>query len=626
MHAFFVKFIRLFRFLLRRLREPRGIFRLYREIVLLVRKNGPWKLFLEIAAISNEEQRPLGLDAAYREWIAKYDYNSGRDRRELERGLEAFHEKIKISIVLSDFCPEEKVLRDIVRCLNGQVYPCWELCVPYIPGQDFDVLRALEELAMRDRRFRPVNVGAKTDGEEALSIGETAAHATGDFLLFLSPHDRIPENALYEIASGFFENRRADIIYADEDWMDREGRRSGPIFKPDWNETLLLSQDYIKNAVAIRRTLFETLGGFRAQYADCLLYDLLLRASGRSCGDKIVHRSRILYHRAGNDKDSLSGLESAKAHESRIKAVQCHLDSKGIDAAVEPGAFGTNRVRYALPDSPPMVSVIIPTRDRVDLLRQSVDAVLNRTGYKPLEIVIVDNDSKEEATLDYFKQIAKDGAVRILPYPGAFNYSAMINRAADYAKGEYLCLFNNDIDAIHADWLSEMVARAMQRNTGAVGAKLLYADERIQHAGVFLGMKGVAEHAYKFMKRDEAGYQARLQSAQQLLAVTAACLVVEKSKFIKVGGFDAENLKVAFNDVDFCLKLHVAGYQNIYTPHAELFHLESASRGLDMTSEQQARFASERDYLHDKWRRFVESDPFHSPNLSKRSDDFSLRE
>lgn len=615
------KFIRFCRFLTHRLREEKGVFRLYRDVTIILQTEGLRKLFSEIGTITNQEQRALGSSKAYLTWISKYDYHSQRDRNDALHKCSQLIEKPVISIITPDFGNDPEAMEKIIRCLEKQLYPHWELCLSSSSSKNLEITKKLEKYAQRETRIKMVHLAETVSGNEASVLNEAASLATGEFLMPIFPHDLIPENALYEIACFCSRIKDEGFIYMDEDKIDRQAIRFSPLFKPDWNEELFRSQDYIKNTVFIGKSCFEKLGGFRRAFSNCPLYDLLLRASILATEDKIIHIPRILYHRA--DRELTNGTEAKK---SRIKAIQEYLTRQGIKAKVEPGLLDTQRVRYTIPESPPMVSLIIPTRDRVELLSQAVDAVLNKTDYQPVEIIIVDNGSAEQATHDYFKRIEKEKTVRILPFPGTFNYSAMINHAVDQATGDYLCLFNNDIDAIHADWLNEMMAHAMQKKAGAVGAKLLYADKRIQHAGVVLGMKGVAGHVFKFMRHDQPGYQARLQSAQQWLAVTAACLVVAKKKFMEVGGFDTENLKVAFNDVDFCMKLHTAGYRNIYTPYAELFHLESASRGVDMTPKQQARATSERDYLAQKWQAFIENDPFHSPNLSKRSDDFSIRE
>ena len=282
------------------------------------------------------------------------------------------------------------------------------------------------------------------------------------------------------------------------------------------------------------------------------------------------------------------------------------------------------RIRHAIRNPAPPVSLILPTRDRIDLLRVAVQSILEKTDYPDYEIIIVDNNSAEPETFAYFDEIGSHENVRILPYPGAFNYSAINNEAVRHAEGEIIGLINNDVEVINGDWLTEMVSWAQQERVGCVGAKLYYPDDTIQHAGVILGIGGVAGHSHKHFGKQDAGYFARLKLLQNLSAVTGACLLVRKSVFQAIGGLDEQNLKVAFNDVDLCLKVREAGYDNVWTPFAELYHYESPSRGLEDTPEKQERFGKEAQYMMDRWGNSLHSDPFYSPNLTLACESFAI--
>ena len=324
---------------------------------------------------------------------------------------------------------------------------------------------------------------------------------------------------------------------------------------------------------------------------------------------------------------STASIASAKNYttDSGVAAIEDHLSRIGSNAVVEAGKYpNTYRVMWNLPATAPKVSIIIPTRDRLDVLSQCVDSVLRLTDYPDYEIIIVDNDSTEQSTLDYFEQLNMQENVRILSYEGEFNYSAINNFAVSQANGSVITLMNNDIEVIEKDWLREMAGHALRTEVGCVGAKLLYKNNMVQHAGVILGIGGVAGHAHKYFDAESAGYFSRLHLTQNMSAVTAACLTVEKSLYQQVGGLNESNLKVAFNDVDFCLRVRSLGLRNVWTPYALLYHHESVSRGHENTQEKQQRFKSEASYMQSQWGDLLESDPAYNRNLTLAREDFSL--
>jgi GT2 family glycosyltransferase len=374
-----------------------------------------------------------------------------------------------------------------------------------------------------------------------------------------------------------------------------------------------------------RTELMRRAGGFRLGFEGSQDWDLALRVVELSEPARIRHIPHILYHwRVFRTSGSFSTAHGAKAAEAGRRAVAEHLDRTGQRASVVTGIAGYNRVRRALPDQAPRVSLIVPTRDRVELLSNCIDGLLNRTDYPDLEILIIDNASVEPATLAFFDSLKNEPRVRILRRDGPFNFSGLNNDAVAEATGSLVGFINNDIEVIEPGWLSELVSHAARPGVGAVGAKLIYADGKIQHAGVILGVLGVAGHTHKGFNRHDYGYFSRLQLCQNLSCVTAACMVMPKDVFERIGGFDANNLAVAFNDVDLCIRIRQAGYQVIWTPYAELYHLESASRGSDLTAENRDRFAAEVKYMLDRWGDVLRNDPYYNPNLSLEATDFSL--
>jgi GT2 family glycosyltransferase len=526
-----------------------------------------------------------------------------------------------ISVIIALGGTSEDALRESLNSVVTQLYPDWELCLAAEEVAEplvTEVLRGSTGQHPRIKVKRSANVESI-----AVQINEALNSATGEFVAFLRAGDVLPEHSLYEVAVELAGNLRTDIVYTDHDQIDGHGRRSNPWFKPGWDPDLLLAQDYISDLIVYRRTLIETVGLLRPGFEGAELHDLALRAVAATAPDRICHVPAILYHRRNENKamHSQAAAAALRAVAASRRAVREHLDSQGYKEALlesAPQIPSATRVVWPLPAQLPMVSVIIPTRDRADLLAQCVDGVLHRTDYCNLELLIVDNGSVERGTLTLFDQLTcSESRVRILRDPGPFNYSALNNAAAREARGEVLLLLNNDIDVIDPGWLRELVSHAIRPAVGAVGAKLLYANRQIQHGGVVLGPGGAMTHVHRLADRNDPGYFGQLALPRVLSAVTGACLAVRRAVFFEVGGLDEVNLPVAFNDIDFCLRVGDHGYRVVWTPFSELFHLESASlRGLHDDPAQRARFEREWKYMQNTWGSLLESgDPFHNPNL-----------
>jgi GT2 family glycosyltransferase len=556
--------------------------------------------------------------ATYERWIVGNDTISELDRATIRAHIAGLPFHPLISVIMRIDRTSGVNVCESSKSLARQLYPYWELCIA-VDDLSEQVLAAtpLTSVAQRTRVTQTHN----TENEWA-AINAALSLATGDFVAFLRPGDILPEHALYEVAFELAKHEQIDVIYTDHDHVSPDGKRSNPWFKPGWDPDLLLGQNYIRDLTVYRRTLVESAGFLRPGFEGAEFHELALRVTAATTPDRIGHIPAILYHRRDQNqadpKGPLSGLDSGAASH---RAVRQQLDYRGdTKAQLEPvpQLSGAVRVVWPLPMPEPLVSVIVPTRDRADLLAQCVDGVLHRTDYRNRELLIVDNGSTEQDALVLFDRLAREeDGISILRQPGPFNYSAMNNAAARKARGEVLVLLNNDVDVLEPGWLRELVTHALRLDVGAVGAKLLYKNGQIQHAGIVLGPEGAAMHLHRFRHRNDTGYCGQLALTRSLSAVTGACIAIRRSVFIEVGGFDEINLAVAFNDVDLCLRLGDYGYRVVWTPFAELLHLESASRVLHPTDPaKQEQIVREWQHLRKTWGSLLESaDPFHNPNI-----------
>ncbi|WP_375381756.1 glycosyltransferase family 2 protein [uncultured Sphingomonas sp.] len=404
------------------------------------------------------------------------------------------------------------------------------------------------------------------------------------------------------------------MIYGDQDSINRFGHRSTPWLKPEWNAEMILALDFASRSYAIETACARAAMSEAVRSSGCPAYALLLAAtSGDDAG--VVHVPHIVAH--------VRRQGGADALPARVDTVSAHL--RGTGATATAGPFATVTVSWPAPDPAPSVTILVPTRDHRDLLSACVDSVLEHTRYDNYTLVIIDNGSVEPETHAYFRQIVRDPRVTVLPCPMAYNFSAINNVAAAHAQGAYLCFLNNDTQVAAGDWLGEMMRYAVRPNVGAVGAKLLYADHSIQHAGVVMGLGNAAGHAHRGLPAGDPGYFAQAHAAHYASAVTGACLVVEKRKFEAVGGFDAEHLSIAYNDVDLCLKLGQAGWRNVYAPQATLFHLESKSRGSDFSPAHLERYMRELKVLQTRWGTTTVVDPMHHVGLDRASETYRSR-
>jgi glycosyltransferase involved in cell wall biosynthesis len=557
----------------------------------------------------------------YTRWIEENETLDESDRLAIRAHIAALARRPLISIVVPVYNTDVRHLRAMIGSVLQQIYPYWELCLADDASTKSDVKEILSEFAQLDSRIKVVI--REINGNISLATNSALDVATGEFIALLDHDDLLAETALYEVAVEVDAHADADVVYSDSDSIDDSGRRFGPYFKTDWNPDLALGHNMVSHLGVYRRSLVEKIGRLRAGFEGSQDYDLMLRAADASTPRCIRHIPAVLYHwRRNATSPSFSDASSERCVVAARRAVREHLARNGAHARIDvpPRTPFWLRVVYALPPERPLVSIIVPTQDRADLLARCVDGVLTRTDYEPLELLIVDNDSKESETALLFARLAEDPRVRIIQYPGNFNYSAMNNRAVQEARGEVIVLMNNDVDVISSLWLEEMVSHALRPEIGAVGAKLLLPDGRVQHAGVVLGVGHGAGHFFHLASREEVGPLGLLVLTRRVSAVTGACMAIRRSVYVETGGLD-ENFPVAFNDVDFCLRLGERGYAVVWTPFAELYHLESATRGKDHEDAKRLeRLERDAKLLQQRWAEALDSDPFYNANCSLAAD------
>ncbi len=560
----------------------------------------------------------------YSQWVARVESQSEPSSLDIDRLLKSSSDRPLISILMPTFNSDSALLQEAVESVLAQSYSHWQMCISDGGSTDPAVTELIRSYTSRDDRivavFQSEPTGIAQNTNHALAL------AQGQYCLFLDHDDLLSRHAIFELVNAFTKQPQLKLVYSDEDKIDETGNRSQPHFKPDWNPDLLLAQNYICHLVAVETDLLRVAGGCREGFEGAQDHDLLLRLTQRITDQQVHHIPKILYHWRTAEGSTAAGA-SAKDYssDSGVAAIRSYVESLDGEAQVEKGKYpNTYRVVWGLPDEAPLVSIIIPTRDRLDILSQCIDSVVNRTKYPRYEIIIVDNESVEPQTLAYFEKVEKEHNVKVLKYTGAFNYSAINNMAVRHARGSVITLMNNDIEVISEDWLREMVSHAVRPHVGCVGAKLLYQNNQVQHGGVILGIGGVAGHAHKYFDAESAGYFSRLHLTQNLSAVTAACLTVRKQTYLSVGGLNDSDLKVAFNDVDFCLKVGELGFRNVWTPYALLYHHESISRGHDNTPEKKSRFINEAAYMRQRWGDQLLQDPAYNRNLTLAHEDFSM--
>lgn len=558
-------------------------------------------------------------DIDYKEWYENHKVS----QEELEKQKKkVFVYAPKISILVPVYNTPQVFLKQMIQSVRKQTYANWELCIANANPDNEEVKQILEICTKKDDRIKVVNVpeneGIAQNTNCALDI------ATGEFIGLLDHDDLLEENALYEIVSCLNKKKETDVLYTDEDKVTTDlDEYFLPNFKPDFNLDMLRANNYICHFFVAKKELIEKVGGFRAEYNGAQDYDLILRCTEQA--QNVAHIAKILYHwRVHKESTADNPLSKMYAYEAGKKAIEGHLARCHIDGEVlQTDNLGFYRVKYPVKGKP-LVSILIPNKDQVDTLDKCLRSIEERTDYDNYEIIIIENNSTEQKTFDYYNQICND-KIRVVYWKKEFNYSAINNFGVDQAKGEYLLLLNNDMEVISRDWMSELLGHCQRPEVGAVGARLYYPDDTVQHAGIIIGIGGVAGSVFVGMKRGYTGYMHRAAIQQDLSAVTAACMMIKRSVFEEAGRLE-EQLKVAFNDVDLCLKIRKNGYLIVYDPYVELYHYESKTRGAEDTKEKVRRFQSEIEYMRCHWIDILKNgDPAYNPNLTLKKWDYSLK-
>ena len=557
-------------------------------------------------------------DVDYEEWYK--NHKPTMEELQRQRDTEFEYEPL-ISILVPVYNTPEEFLKQMIQSVRKQTYGKWELCIANANPANETVAEILRISSTKDERIKvkdvPENEGIAQNTNAAL------ASATGDYIGLLDHDDLLTPDALYEVVKAINENDRPQVLYSDEDKVTMDlSEHFQPHMKPDYNKDLLRSNNFITHFFVADRTLVEEVGGEDGEYNGAQDYDLILKCTERAKG--IAHIPRILYHwRVHKASTADNPASKMYAFDAGKRAIEDHLKRCGeIGKVSHEKDLGFYRVKYQVQGSP-LISIIIPNKDQVESLDKCLESI-EKSSYKNYEIIIVENNSTEDETFAYYKKIESD-KIRIVYWSDEFNYSAINNFGVKHARGDYLLLLNNDVEVITTDWLEELTANCQRKDVGIVGARLYYPDDTIQHAGIVIGIGGVAGALFVGMPRMFTGYLHKAAIQQDLSAVTAACMMVKRSVYEELGGLE-EELKVAFNDVDFCLRAREKGYLVVYDPNVELYHFESKSRGMEDSKEKIRRFQNEIEYMRSHWLELLKKgDPMYNPNLTLTKWDYSLR-
>lgn len=577
-----------------------------------------------IASKVNSQNYAVDINSQYKEWL-KNNYPNTTKLSKQKKLQKKFSYRPLISIITPVYNPDEKWLRSCIESVLKQSYDNWELCLADDCSTKSHVKKVLNEYSKKDKRIKVVY--RSKNGHISRASNSALKIATGEYVALLDHDDDLSPQALYKIVEVLNKNKKTDFIYSDEDKIELNGRHVDPFFKPDWSPDMLMSLNYICHLSVIKKKLVDKIGGFRTGYEGSQDYDLILRITENT--KNIYHIPEILYswRKIPNSTASLYSVKSY-ANQSSIDALQDSLKRRNIKGYVKNGLVeGTFRTKYKIIGKP-LVSIIIPTKDKIKYLKRCVNSILKKTTYDNYEILIVDTGSIEKETKKYYGSLKKYTKIKYVNWEGIFNYSSVNNFAVSKAKGKYVLLLNNDTEVITPDWIESMLEHSQRSEIGAVGAKLLYPNNTIQHAGVIIGIGGVANHAS--LNLPDSSYQTfPVSNSKDMIrnfsAVTAACLLVSKAKYLSVGKLD-EKYRIAFNDIDFCLKLVEKGYLNIFTPFAKLYHHESVSVGKPQNGNRNIEeFHKEVHMMENKWKKYIENDPYYNPNLTMDKEDFSLK-
>lgn len=555
---------------------------------------------------------------AYERWLSSHDVLTPSMIHSMRDIVSKLPARPLISILMPTYNTPKPWLLRAIESIKAQIYPHWELCIADDASTLPHVRQLLLKAASSDHRIKVVF--RNENGHICQASNSALELCTGSFTALMDNDDELSPDALFHLAEAMAKHPEVDLLFSDEDKIDEHGIRSDPYFKPGWNYELLLHQNCVCHLSVFRTSLFREVGGFRVGYEGSQDWDLILRVLQRIPHNHVRHIPRVLYHWRMLETSTAATIKAKPyAITAGMRAVQEHLNASGQNARVELSPDGPLHIDWALPEPPPLVSIIIPTRDRVDLLRVALDTLFMQTEYPRYEVVIVDHASEQEATQHYLDTLAEARSnVSVIRAEGAFNWSRLNNLGAAKASGEILLFLNNDVEITDARWLRKLAANANRPDIGAVGALLLYPNGTIQHAGVVLGINGIAGHVFRTAQVEQRIVGLMPTLPREVTAVTGACLAVRRSVFQEAGGFDDEYLPISYNDLDFCLRLRARGLRNLYVPDARLIHHESLTRAAsEKESSRKAEASKEAQILMDRWPAEFAQDAFYSPRLAR---------
>ena len=558
-------------------------------------------------------------EVPYGPWFEKHRPSESELEKQREKN---WKETPVFSIVVPAYRTPVLFLEQMIESVRSQTYPCWELCIANASPEDEQMAEVLQRYVQRDQRIHVKNLDKNLGIAE--NTNEAFFMASGTFVGLLDHDDLLAPQALYRMMERL-EEKEIDVFYTDEDKVTTDlAEHFQPHFKPDFNLDLLRSNNYITHFFVVRKELVRKVGGFRREYDGAQDYDFIFRCVEQA--GEICHIPEILYHwRTHKESTSDNPVSKMYAFEAGKRAIEGNLERCGVQAVVSHTKdLGFYQVEYPVQGSP-LVSVLIPNKDQKESLKKCLDSVFEKTTYSNYEIIIIENNSTESETFAYYRELQKRSNVKVITWKEGFNYSAINNFGEKEASGEYLLFLNNDVEVINPRWMEEMLGNCQRPEVGITGAKLYYPDDTIQHAGTIIGIGGIAGHAFLNMPRSRTGYLHKASIQMNLSAVTAACMMMKRSVFEQLGGFE-EKLTVAFNDVDLCLRTVQAGYLVVYNPKVELYHYESKSRGSEDNEEKVRRFQREIEFMRSRWITILkEGDPNYNKNLTLSKWNYSLR-
>lgn len=597
----------------------------FNKISYYFRRYGLWKTLKKVfKRIFHIKENRKTNQEQYKIWISNNEPSN--ELLEKQKNYK-FEKKPKISIVVPMYNTNETFFKELIDCLKEQTYNNFEICLADGSEEENSNLKQYINDDRVKYKFLNSNKGISENTNEAIKM------ATGDYIGFLDHDDLLSKDALFEVVKTINDKNEPDFIYSDEDKIDENYERFEPYFKPDFSPETLECNNYITHFVVVKKSLLNEVGLLNSKFNGAQDFDFVLRTTEKA--NQIVHISKILYHWRVH-KSSTANVADSKpyAYEAGVEVIKSHLKRTNKKGKVEFGQEvpGIYKIEYEVKGNP-KVSILIPNKDHIELLKQCINSILKLTTYDNYEIVIIENNSEKEETFKYYTEISKNDKVRVIDYtktlkknePREFNYSKIINFGVKKVNGDFILQLNNDTKLLTPNWLELFIGYAQEKEIGAVGAKLYYEDKTLQHAGIIIGLSGIAGNALVNLPFGKHAYFGREAATRNVSAVTGACLFARRELYNEVGYMEEEKFKVAFNDVDFCLKLLQKGYRIVYNPYIELIHYESKTRGYEYSKKQEERFEKEANNFKEKWKEVLEKgDPYYNKNFTLKTCNYDI--